>query len=521
VTLLRNEGQVVAVSAVITRARDLDRARQRLMSMQLVAGYFDLFTLKRTSEQARTIAQSHQHVLQLATAVATAEGFESAAMNLCNELATRAHATRVSLGWVKGNKIKVVALSHTEQFDKKQELVVQLEKVMEEALDQDQIVQYDPNGKSTDNVTREALALSRSQGGHSVLSLPLRRQGEVIGVVTLEFLPNQQLGPQVAQGLAIAVELLAPNLYDRYQNDRWLITKMGISAREGAKALIGPRHMLAKLIVSLVLGLLLFAFFYKPMYRVTAPFQFVTDTKWTAASPFQSTIKKIGEIDGERIRPGMLVKAGTVLVELDTRQLQEELNKVNAEIRRLEKEQVYHEGRGEVAEARIKAEERRGQLAQRALLQHQISQARVTAPFDAFVLKGDLSDKLNAPLKEGDVLLELGSIQDLKVELWVDERDIQDVRDGQALPDEQKQVGKLGTTSKPQDKYNFKIDRVVPSPMPREGSNVFQTYATLEGRDPEWRPGMMGEAKIDVRHERLLWIWTHRLVDWVRLKLWI
>ena len=49
VTLLRNEGQVVAVSAVITRAVNHDRARQRLMSMQLVAGYFELFTLRRTS----------------------------------------------------------------------------------------------------------------------------------------------------------------------------------------------------------------------------------------------------------------------------------------------------------------------------------------------------------------------------------------------------------------------------------------------------------------------------------------
>ena len=78
VTLLRNEGNVVAVSAVITRCRDIERAQQRLTPMQLVAGYFELFTLRRTSEQSRTIAQSHQHVLQLATSVATADGFESA-----------------------------------------------------------------------------------------------------------------------------------------------------------------------------------------------------------------------------------------------------------------------------------------------------------------------------------------------------------------------------------------------------------------------------------------------------------
>ena len=212
ITLLRAEGEVVGVSSVVTRCMNLERAKQRLMSMQLVAGYFELFTLRRNSDQSRMVAQSHQHVLQLATAVATADGFESAGMNLCNELATRAHATRVSLGWLKGNKIKVVALSHTEQFDKKQELVVQLQKVMEECMDQEGLVQFDPSGKSSDNVTRDAQALSRSQGGHIVLSLPLRRKAEVIGVVTLEFLPQQKIGPQVANGLAIAVDLLAPQL---------------------------------------------------------------------------------------------------------------------------------------------------------------------------------------------------------------------------------------------------------------------------------------------------------------------
>jgi hypothetical protein len=521
VTLLRSEGNVVAVSAVITRCLNAERAKQRLQSMQLVAGYFELYTLRRTSEQSRAVAQSHQHVLQLATAVATAKGFEAAAMNLCNELATRAGATRVSLGWLKGKNIKVKALSHTEQFDKKQELVVELEKVMEEALDQDQIVQYDPNGKSTDNVTRSAQALCRSQGGHAVLSLPLRRNEEVIGVITLEFSPSQPLGPQVAHGLAVAVDLLAPNLYDRYQNDRWLITKTGISIRETAKLAIGPKHMVAKLVITLVIGLLAFTWFYKPMYRVTAPFQFVPTEKQSVSAPFEGIIESIGEVNGVRIRPGMTVKAGATLVTLKTDDKKEELNKVRHEIVRLRREQDWHNSKGEIAERQIKMHQEQEAASQERLLVSQIEKATIKAPYDAVVLKGDLTDKLGAPLKEGDVLLELGPRQDLRVELYVNERDIQDVIDGQLKPEAQRQPGKLATTSNPRDKFNFKVERVVPLPQPREGSNVFMVYGQLESRDPEWRPGMMGEARVDVREERLLWQWTHRLIDWVRLKLWI
>ena len=39
--------------------------------------------------------------------------------------------------------------------------------------------------------------------------------------------------------------------------------------------------------------------------------------------------------------------------------------------------------------------------------------------------------------------------------------------------------------------------------------------------DPMWRPGMMGEARVDVQKRPMIWIWTHRLVDWARLKVWM
>jgi hypothetical protein len=254
VTLLRSEGNVVAVSAVITRCRDAERAQQRLMSMEMVAGYFEVYSLRRKSEQTGAIAQSHQHVLQLATTVATADGFESAAMNLFNELAARRGATRVSIGWLKGKYVKLKAMSHTEQFDRKQELSVAIEKAMEECLDQEEIVQYEADGTSSENVTRAAQALSKMQGGTGIISLPLRRKDEIHGVVTLEFPPNYKLAPQAATGLAVAAELLAPQLYDRHENDRYITTKIALSTREGIKLAIGPKHWVAKLIIAAVIA---------------------------------------------------------------------------------------------------------------------------------------------------------------------------------------------------------------------------------------------------------------------------
>ena len=514
VTLLRSEGQIVAVSAVITRCRNVERARQRLMSMELVAGYFELYSLRRVSEQSRQIAQSHQHVLQLATSVATAEGFESAAMNLCNELATRTGAVRVSIGWLKGEQVKVKALSHTEKFDKKQELVVQLQRVMEECLDQEEIVHYDPSGQSSQNVTRSAQEFSRTQGGNIVLSLPLRRAAEVIGVVTLEYGAQQKLAENAAAGLAVAVDLLAPQLYDRYQNDRWLIVKAGHSIQETAKLAIGPKHMLAKLIIALVIAAGLFVTFYKPTYHVSAPFQFTPLEKRSICAPTDGFIYTLAKVDGQEIQPGTKVRKGQELLRLDTKALEQKRDDARSQARSKELEaNLKRSDPAKTAEANIAMEQRKQALIQVALYEDLISQSILLSPIDGEILKGDLRDKKGGPVKEGEVLFEIARRDNLEAELTVAERDVQLLKEGQ--------IGTLATTSLPTDKYDLRITRIVPLGEPKDGENIFKVYAAPDKNSADWRPGLVGEARVEIGPKRLVWIWTHRLVDFLRLKFWI
>ena len=53
-----------------------------------------------------------------------------------------------------------------------------------------------------------------------------------------------------------------------------------------------------------------------------------------------------------------------------------------------------------------------------------------------------------------------------------------------------------------------------------EGSNHFLIEAQLADADAHLRPAIEGVAKIDVGRRRLLWIWTHDAVNWLRLALW-
>lgn len=519
VTILRANGQAVAVSAVITRCMNIDRATQRLQSMELVAGYFELFTLRHESEQARSKAESHQHVLQLATAAASAEGFDQAATNLCNELANRAGASRVSLGWLKGERIKIKALSHTEEFDKKQELIVTLQRVMEECADQEEIVQFDPNGKNSENVTREAAALSRAQGGTIVLSLPLRNRAEICGVITIEFLPNTQISPQVAHGLAVAVELLAPQLYDRYQNDRYIITKAGLSIRDQLAHVTGPRYMLAKVIIAASIALIAFVLLFHPMYHVSAPFQFGAPDKISISAPYEGAIQEIGKSSsGQPLRPGDRVRAGQMLAILDTNELRRKKAEASGRMdEALKEEQKDENTPGKVSDANIARARREAAQAEVNLYDYQIKSATLLAPQDGMILKGELSEKIGQKVPLGEDLFLISPNDKLRAELTVSERDIQNVKVGA--------TGKLATDALPMDSFPFTVTRILPMPEAKEGANSFTVYADvsndIKNDNPVWRPGLAGEARIDVGKRSLAWIWTHRLVDFLRLKLWM
>jgi multidrug resistance efflux pump len=514
VTLLRNEGQVVAVSGVITRCLDLERAQQRLVSMQLVAGYFDLYTLRRASEQSRMIAQSHQHSLQLASSVSTAEGFEQGARSFCNEMAARSGATRVSLGWVKGTKIKIVALSHTEQFDKKQDVIVQLEKVMEECVDQEEVVQFDPEGQtSTQNVTRTAAAFSRAQANVIVLSLPLRNHTEIVGVVTLEFDAKRRIGPNAAEALTVATDLLGPQLYDRYENDRYIFTKMGLSVREGAKMVMGPKHMLPKTVVALLLAATAFVCLYRPMYHVAAPFSFATVEKRVLCAPYDGYIGDIAKINGEKMHAGLSVKKGDLLMTMETSDLKLKRAEALSRAGTARKQAQKATSERKDADAGIYNAQADAAEAEAKLYADQISRAELRSPVDGEILKCEIEDKKGAPVKIGDVLFEVAQKDNLRVQINVADRDIQFVKPGAN--------GTLATSTLPSDSHELTVHHIVPLGEAKDGSNVFTVFADVKNVDPGWRPGLTGEVRIDVEKKPLIWIWTHRLVDFLRLKLWM
>jgi len=167
----------------------------------------------------------------------------------------------------------------------------------------------------------------------------------------------------------------------------------------------------------------------------------------------------------------------------------------------------------DAAKVEIKAAELAQAEAQLALASDKLSRTKITAPFAGVVVTGDWSQRLGTPVEEGQVLFEVAPLDGYRLVLQVDDRDIAAVKIGQ--------TGTLLLSSLPEEEMPFTVMQLTPVSTSKEGRNYFRVEASFAKPPSErLRPAMEGVGKIAVNARSLVWIWTHEVVDWVRLKLW-
>ncbi len=150
--------------------------------------------------------------------------------------------------------------------------------------------------------------------------------------------------------------------------------------------------------------------------------------------------------------------------------------------------------------------------AQLALIDEQLARGRITAPFDAMVIDGDLSRSIGAPVRQGDKLLTLATTDAFRVIADIDEVDIGRVAVGQG--------GELALSSLPWDRHPIVVERIAPLARAVDGRNIFEVEARLLQPPAELRPGLLGRAELVVGQRPPLWVWTGQALDRIRLAWW-
>jgi multidrug efflux pump subunit AcrA (membrane-fusion protein) len=272
--------------------------------------------------------------------------------------------------------------------------------------------------------------------------------------------------------------------------------------------LLGPEHTWIKLTAGLAFVVLILLATLKGDYRIKAAFAFEARHQQAVVAPFDSFSKEILVEPGDRVDGGQ-----TLLGTLETAELRLKRAALMAEQLGYRKQMTAAMRDRETAEAQIAQAQSDKVAAEIKLIDKKIAQAAMVAPITGWVVSEDLKQQIGAPVKTGDILFEIASIDALRAELYVPETAI-----ARVMPS---QTGELASVGHPDQKVGFVVERINPIAEVIDHQNVFRVRARLDEHREWMRPGMEGEAKIAAGKKSYLWIASHRLVDWLRLKLWV
>jgi len=514
VTVMRANSQVAAICTTVAQCHDPEVIHRTGPMRELAAGLYENFLARKVAAKYKLDAGRVRRALALVAVTHEGRGFHGACLNLVNELARQHQCSRVTVGWVKGPSVHLVAMSDTEHLKRHSEQVVSLESAMSECLDQQQPIVY-PIADDAEPMLAQAVVyahkrMAQSHNSHRVLSIPLRHGDDWVGAITLEWSDAQASGfsTGLIQQLQLVADVIAPHLADRKRGDRFLITHAWHAVRTLAAYFIGPKHVGWKILGIAVFALLIYAGSGTWPYRVTSPFVLKANAKRVIAAPYEARLNAV------LAEPGDLVKAGQLLGTLNAIELKLELVESQSQLKAATLEKSKATAEKELADAQ-QAQARIEQIrAHISLLQYRIDRSEIRSPIQGVVLTGHWRDKIGSVIELGQPLFEVAPVEDLIAIVRVSESDIDQINT-LTLP-----TGQLATRSQPEEKFDFLVTRIIPLATPIEGQNVFEVQCHLADPAPWLRPGMQGLAKINAGDRRITWIATHQITDTLRLWLW-
>lgn len=474
-----------------------------LQLLQWGAAWFDLLHQPGAGQPGGDRATD---VLELLVGSLEHDTFAASATALVTELAGRFDCERVSLGLQQRQHVVLEALSHSAHIDTRINLARDIGDAMDECIDQDATVGFPPIAGAPPVVSFAQEVLSDHSNRSAICSTPLFAAGNAIGALTFERAAGRDFDQSTVESFEAVAALLGPVIALKHDHDRPVALKVWVAFCGSARRLLGAGHFALKLNAMLAVATIMFFSVAKGEYRVTAPAALEGRVQRAITAP------QDGYIASAHARAGDTVEAGEVLATLDDRDLQLERGALDSKREQLRQEhRVALSAHDRAASALTQAQIRQIE-AQLNLVDGKLTRVRLLAPFSGIVVSGDLSQALGSPVEHGQVLFQVAPLDSYRVMLNVDERDIGEI--------EAKQRGRVALTGLPNETIALSTVRVLPVSVAEDGSNFFRVEAALEETGSLLRPGMEGVAKIDVEPRKLIWIWSHTLIDWLRLSLW-
>lgn len=493
--------RVIAVVA-IEASCDISDVNKIFREIHWASAWLSSMLSGRELDEAIIAKTRVSSVLEVIAVVLRHGKLQQVLFEMVNELRQRLDCSRVAIGMVNNDSVRLIALSEAATFEKNTSLAKAYMRVMEEAYDYGKTILIDrTTQKAHFPVHRELMQIS---GSRSVISCPLFEGGRTMGVLVLES-SGKAFNEADLAWLDAFTAMAAPIISQRKKAEQNGWMRLADGAKSILEKLFGPRYLIWKAVASLLM-LLLMAGFVHIDYRVTAKTVIEGEIQRVISAPFD------GFVGSTYVRAGDTVEQGQLLASLDDRELMIEKVRWSSE-----RDQYDNRLREAMATHDLTAVQVLGaQLSQAQaelnLVTKKIEYAQLVAPFDGLVVSGDLSQQVGAPVEVGKKLFEIAPLQSYRVILQVDEREIRHIKVGQS--------GMLVITGIAGDPQALTVQKVTPVATTEDGKNFFRVEASLAQASARLRPGMEGIGKVVTGRHSLWWVLFHSFTDWLKLTLW-
>jgi biotin carboxyl carrier protein len=496
------DGQLLGAFSVELTGRADPQQRAALQVFTWGAAWLEILL----RSQAAAAEGRLQTLVEVVAQAVNQKTCRESATAVANALASQLGCTRVTIGFTRGHDIEIGAMSNTARIEEKNNLVRTIVQAMHESIDQDISIMVPVTPAQAATVTDAHVRVAELGGGASVCTVPLMHHDQCVGALTLERATGRDFDTETVELCELLASIAGPVLDSKYQEQRPLPAKLGAALQDYLHKVFGPGHLVLKTGMSIAAAVLLLLSLVQGEYRIDARASLEGITQRVVVAPYDGFLREAP------VRAGDIVEEGQLLCRLDDRDLKLERAKWSGERAqhlKARREALGTHDRTEISLSKSRLDQAEAEL---ALVEEKLARTRVTAPLSGIVVSGDLSQSLGVPLERGQVLFEVAPLDSYRIMLEVDEREVGHVTPGLH--------GRLALSGAPHDIHPFTVDRILPVSKAADGKNFFLVEAQLQENSAALRPGMLGVGKIDAGEHRLIWIWTHQLIDWLRLSLW-
>jgi HlyD family secretion protein len=212
------------------------------------------------------------------------------------------------------------------------------------------------------------------------------------------------------------------------------------------------------------------------------------------------------------VETGSLVRAGALLVQVDTRDVQNQLEQAAADLRsaqaalavataQQQRAEGLHAARiittQEYETAQLALTQAQGQIVRATtnmdLAQQRLEDATVVAPvsgtiIDKPVSEGQVIASATGSVSGGTTLLRMADLSRVRVRALVNETDIGSIRAGQEA--------RVTVDAYPDRPFDGRVEKVEPQAVVQQSVTMFPVIVALENREGLLKPGMNGEVSV-------------------------